>query len=338
MEISLESFITRTAEGMRSRNQYSMAKTCISVLHGLSGIAQNKSLTFSDLTPELLATYEYSLIISGRSRNTVSLYMRTSQNICNRAKREGVATTPDNLFDKVFTGNAPVRHRAVTPEVIQLISSVELVEKQARLQFSRDMFMLCFYLQGIAYIDLAHLRKCDLKDGILSLWRHKTGKSISLKVHPRAMEIIERYASSNEDTAYLLPIIRKQGTAAEEQKQYNSALRLHNKHLKVISTILKLDTHLTSYIARHSWATIAHDIGVQMSDISEALCHSSEQMTRNYIRSFSIDRLAGTNQKVIAYVIDKDKNRDRDRTKNRSKKKHAHKKRKGAKKKRSGSL
>lgn len=306
METNLESFILCMSIDMRTQRQYSTAKTCVSVLRGLSGVAQRKSLTFSELTPELLATYEHHLLSRGRSRNTVSLYMRTLHNVCNRAEHEKLATVPANLFEKVFTGADPVRHRAVAPDLIRQISTLELVGKQARLQFSRDMFMLCFYLRGIAFIDLAHLRKGDLDGDVISYWRQKTKKVTSLKIDPRAMEIIKRYAHLAENTIYLLPIIRVQGTADEERKQYESALRLYNKHLNRIGVILNLDMPLTSYVARHSWATIAHNIGVQMADISEALCHSSEKMTRNYIRSFTADRLAEVNQRVIAFVMGKE--------------------------------
>lgn len=309
METNLESFVIGTSAEMCAQRQYSAARTCVSVLRGLFKVAQQKPLNFSDLTPELLATYEHHLLSNGCSRNTVSLYMRTLQNLCNRAVRKGVTTVPSDLFERVFTGTDPVHHRAVSPELICQISSVELVEKQARLQFARDMFMLCFYLRGISFIDLAHLRKGDLKEDVITYWRQKTKKMTSLKIDSRAMEVIKRYAHLAENTAYLLPVIRVQGTAAEERKQYESALRLYNKHLNRISVILKLGMPLTSYVARHSWATIAHDIGVEMVDISEALCHSSEKMTRNYIRSFTADRLAEVNQKVIAYVMGKKEER-----------------------------
>lgn len=313
MKRDLESFILCTSAEMRGRRQYSVAKTCISAWRGLLAASQQSSLDFSDLTPELLAAFEHHLMTSGRSRNTVSLYMRTMQNLCHRAWREGIATVPDDLFDKVFTGAVPAQHRAIAPELIRQISSVVLVDRQKRLQFARDMFMLSFYLRGISYIDLAHLRKSDLKEGIISYWRQKTKKTTSLRLEPCAMEIIERYAHLAEGTIYLLPIIRVQGTADEEQKQYESALRLYNKHLNRISEILNLGMPLTSYVARHSWATIASSIGVELADISQSLCHSSEKMTRNYIRSFSADRLEGVNRKVIAYVTGE--KRDNNQTK-----------------------
>ena len=306
MEISLESFISRTAKEMQRRGKFSAAKTCLSVFRGISETMKNEELTFSDLTPGLLADYEHRLIRGERSRNTVSLYMRTLQNICNRAEREEAADIPDDLFEGVSFATVPVRHRAVTSEVIQKIRDAVFEGKDARLAFARDMFMLSFYLRGIPFIDLAHLRKCDLKNGIITYCRRKTKKPACVKVEACAIGIIKRYAPLTKGMPYLLPIIKQQGTAEEEQRQYESALRLYNKRLNKISEKLGLGIPLTSYVARHSWATIAHDIGVDVADISEALCHTSEKMTRNYLKSFSPDRLAGVNRKVLQAINKKE--------------------------------
>lgn len=303
MEISLSTFITSTARDMRCRGQFSAAKTCLSVLHGLCDVTHTQSLTFAELTPGLLAEYQHHLTTNGLNRNTVSLYLRTLHSLCNRAKCEGVTQLPDNLFDNLFTGTDPVAHRAVGLNVIRQVMNVDLTGKKTRLEFARDMFMLSLYLRGIAFVDLAHLSKQDQKDGVITYRRRKTKKITTVTIEPCAREIIERYASLTENTNYLLPIIRKKGTTAEEQLQYESALRLYNKHLGRITEVLALDTHLTSYVARHSWATAAHDIGVGVVDISEALCHSSEKMTWNYIRSFTPDRLAEISKRVTRYII-----------------------------------
>lgn len=305
MKLTVENFITRTACEMRQCGQYSAARTCTSVLRSLMAVAGSRTLTFQNLTPALLKTYEHHLLGYERSRNTVSLYMRTLHNLCNRACHEGGKRMPGDLFDGVFTGMDPVRHRAVAPEVILRVGSVELAGRNARLTFARDMFMLSFYLQGIPFIDLAHLRKCDLKDGMITYRRRKTGKLACLVVEPCALEIIDRYAPQAGKTVYLLPIIHTQGSAEDERRRYESALRLYNKHLNRIAVLLGLDMPLTSYVARHSWATIAHDIGVDIADISAALCHSSEKMTHNYLQSFSTDRQASVNRRVLQTVLEK---------------------------------
>lgn len=309
MQTNLVNFIRHTAEDMRLRGQYSASQTCLSVLRGLLGITGKPVLLFSELTPALLKSYEHHLLSRERSRNTVSLYMRMLQNICNRARRLDLACVPDDLFEHVFTGTEPVPHRAAPAEVIYKIRDAVLTGKELRLAFARDMFMLSFYLRGIPFIDLAHLRKCDIKDGFITYHRSKTGRPTCIRLEPCALEIIRRYASRAKDTPYLLPIIRRSGSPEDERRQYESALRLYNKHLNRLAQKLELGIRLTSYVARHSWATIAHDIGVDVADISAALCHSSEKMTRNYLRSFTPDRLAGVNRRVLQ-AIQGNKNKD----------------------------
>ena len=319
MKITLMKFVCQVAKEMRERGQYSAAKTCFSALRGLLKIVNNENLTFADLTPALLKSYEHHLLSNERNRNTVSLYMRTLQNICNRAIQEGTEKTSENLFKGVFTGSDPVVHRAVAPEVIRKISEAKLEGKDARLAFARALFMLSLYLRGIPFIDLAHLRKCDMKNGVITYRRSKTKRLTCIRLEPCAMEIIQQYASLAKDTPYLLPIIRHQGTASEEQRQYESALRLYNKHLNQLSEKLELGIHLSSYVPRHSWATIAHDIGVDVADISAALCHSSEKMTRNYLQSFTPDRLANVNHQVLQVICGNERENTKKRRQKRDK-------------------
>ncbi len=308
MKTTLMDFTRRTVREMREHGQYSAAKTCLSAVRGLLAVAHNEALPLCGLTPALLKAYKHHLLARQRSRNTVSLYMRTLQNICHRATRQGVAHIPDGLFARRHAGTEPMLHRAVTPAVIHKLRDAELTEKNARLAFARDVFMLSFYLRGIPFIDLAHLRKCDLRNGVIIYRRRKTGQAACVRLEPCALQIIRRYAPLAKGTPYLLPFIRRQGTADQEQCWYESALRLYNKHLNLLSERLELGVRLTSYVARHSWATIAHDIGEDVADISAALCHSSEKMTRNYLQSFSPDRLADVNRRVLG-TIDENKRR-----------------------------
>lgn len=302
MNITINSFIYKTADKMRKAGQYNAAKTCMSALNGLLKTAEKSTLRFSELTPALLKAYEHRLIAQNRNRNTVSLYMRTLKYLCNRAREEHVTQLSASLFENVFTGYEPSLHRAVTSAIIKQIRDFSLIEKDHRLTFSRDMFMLSFYLRGIPFVDLAHLRKCDLRNGVITYHRSKTKRQTSVLVEPCALEIISRYAPSAKDSPYLLPIIRRSGNATEEQKQYESALRLYNKHLNLLSCRMELKIRLTSYVARHSWATMAHDIGINVADISAALCHSTEKMTQVYLQSFTPDRLANVNHQVISCI------------------------------------
>lgn len=318
METTVETFARRIAAGMKQSGQYSAAKTCLTMLRGLLRTAGTRKLSFNHLTAALLKEYEHQLLCNDCTSSTVSLYIRTLQTLCRKAEEAGIAKLPKDLFAKVFTGYPPASRRSVSTDTMQRLYRAELTDKSLKLAYARDLFLLSFYLRGIPFIDLAHLRRCDLRNGILHYQRSKTDMPACIHLEPCALEIIHRYTCLYPASPYLLPIIRKSGTCADEQRQYESALRLYNKHLNALSEFLGLETPITSYSARHTWANTAHDLGIDIADISEALCHSSEKMTRHYLRSFSPDRLARVNRRVIACITnDKETKKDRGKPKNR---------------------
>ena len=125
---------------------------------------------------------------------------------------------------------------------------------------------------------------------------------LTITLEPWMREIIERYRCENTDSPYLLKIIQKPGTIPEERRQYESALRLYNKHLYRLSERLGLGVRLTSYVARHTWATLAYNEDIPVSKISAGLSHASEEITHTYLRSFSDEQLAVVNLQMAALV------------------------------------
>ena len=136
------------------------------------------------------------------------------------------------------------------------------------------MFMLSFYARGMAFIDLAYLTKENIQGEYIIYQRHKTGQKLSIKLETCIKVIIEKYSHHSNGT-FLLPILSENG------QNYDSALRLHNIHLKKISGLMGLPKPLTSYVARHSWATLAKKKGISMQIISEGMGHNSENDNPN---------------------------------------------------------
>ena len=202
------------------------------------------------------------------------------------------------MFADVFTGQHQTVKRAAPPLVIRKLINADL-RKRGQI-FSRDMFLLSFYLRGIPFVDLSYLRKKDLCDNELRYFRRKTGQLMVVDVEPCAMDIIEKYLPCVYHSDRLLPILVRDDKP--ERKQYASALRLHNKRLNEIGKLLKLDFSLNSYIARHSWASIAKNEGVSLAVISEGMGHRSERTTAIYLASFDKKIMESANQKVIASV------------------------------------
>lgn len=298
---TLKSFIASHADGLEALFKFSAAHTCRSLLHSLEGYISLKRLTFGKLTPRFCLSFEHYLITSGCSRNTSACYLRAFHAICQLAEQQNLLTNADALFKEVFMGYEETAKRALSLPQLRTLANADLTAAK-NLQMARDFFILSYYLRGIPFIDLAYLRRTDIRGNTLSYRRSKTGRYLTITLEPWMWEIINRYRNADPKSPYLLRIIRRQGTIPEERQQYESALRLYNKHLHRLSLRLELGVTLTSYVARHTWATLAYNEDVPVSKISEALSHASEEITYTYLRSFSAEQLAAVNLMMASLI------------------------------------
>ena len=163
------------------------------------------------------------------------------------------------------------------------------------MDFARDIFMFSFYTRGMSFIDMAYLKKKDLQNGILSYRRQKTGQQLFVKWEKPMQEIVDKYDTNA--TPYLLPVIRDMH--ADARRQYKNAAHLVNDKLKKLGEQLGLDIPLTSYVARHGWASIAKDRNIPLAIISEAMGHDSEKTTRIYLASLDTSAVDKANSRIL---------------------------------------
>ena len=142
---------------------------------------------------------------------------------------------------------------------------------------------------------MAFLKKKDLQNGILTYRRQKTGQQLFIKWEEPMRKIIDKYDTSK--TPYLLPIIRNMD--AEKRRQYKNAAHLINDKLKKLGGQLRLSIPLTSYVARHAWASIAKSKNIPLSTISEAMGHDSENTTRIYLASLDTSVVDKANSLIL---------------------------------------
>lgn len=299
--MTIYDYVRQKTKETKQSGRYGTAGLYSSAYNSFLRFLDDESLTFSGLTANLIKNYEADLLQNGYSHNTISAYMRMLRSLFNKAYEQGVpeAIPVDDFFQVVFTGYEPTRKRAVSPALIRRLARLDLQDKP-HLCFSRDLFLLSFYLCGIPFVDLANLRKSDIRRNTIYYYRQKTHQQLSVFIEPYAAEIISRYSDPDPGTPFLLPILKSSGEAG--YRQYKSALRLYNQHLHQLSGMLGLKTPLTSYVARHTWATTAKKEGVSLSLISEGLGHSSEKVTHVYLDSFSDNEMSKANKKVISTI------------------------------------
>jgi len=269
----------------------------LSTYRSVLSFSGKNTLSLSDVfTKEFLFGYQEHLLAKGCCYNTVSSYMRVLRAVRNKAEKKQLVQTDTDLFEHVYTGSEPTEKRAISMEALLKLEDADL-STCSSLSFSRDLFMLSFHLQGMSFIDLAHLRKSDLKGDILTYHRRKTGSRITLQVLSPARKLLKKYSKASMSSAYLLPIITT--TGEDETKQYSTILRRYNRHLKKLAELLDISENLTSYVARHSWATAAYHSGVPTTLISEAMGHRTEEITRVYLAAFDTEQLAYANKVVL---------------------------------------
>lgn len=303
--MKIENFISTLIKTANQRGRYSTANAYQCTLNSYQRFTKNPSQTFEEMTPEEMKSYEQFMIENGLKYNTISLYTRMLRSICNQAvAQKAVQINTFELFRDVFMGCKPTAKRAIKPSIIGRLINADFAE-HPHLKFSRDLFLLSFYLRGIPFVDLVHLRKSDVEYNILIYFRLKTGRMMYVTLEDCAQKIIKQYASKCKDSIYLLPIIENVGE--EGHKQYRSALRLYNKHLHQIAKVLNLGVTLTSYVARHSWATTAQNTDVPIAVISTSMGHASEKVTHIYLDSFENKKLSDANKKVIACILKENK-------------------------------
>lgn len=249
---TIHNFSASLIQRTKQAGRYSTSGIYTSTVNSFFRFVGHRSITFAELTPSLIKQYEDRLLGEGRRHNTISTYMRMLRSISHQAAEQGIPFTHsiDDLFAYVFTGYEPTAKRAISPLLIRRLVNLDL-EKKPALRFSRDMFLLSFYLRGIPFVDLVHLRKTDVKHNTIYYYRHKTRQQLSVHIESYAAQIINRYKNEAASSPYLLPILSL--TGEDGYRQYKSALRLYNQHLHTLSKMLRLSIPLTSYVAAHKW-------------------------------------------------------------------------------------
>lgn len=299
-KVFLTQFMERLIEELDSGQRDGTAHVYRSTLNRIRGFNDGKNVTFQQLTPEWLMKFEKKLLADQLTWNTISTYMRTLRSVYNQAVDVGLAPFVPRLFSKVYTGVDSKVKRAVTPATMyRLMKDDVLLDKH--LAFSRDMFVLLFLLRGMSFVDLAFLRRCDFRENVISYRRHKTGRELTVLLSKDALDIIRRNVNPDENSPYLFPIIRRVGR--NEYRQYANMLRLLNYRLLRLARMLKLKERISTYVARHTWATTALRRNYNPSLICDAMGHSSVKVTETYFKSFRDDDINQMNHKIVSFIL-----------------------------------
>ena len=261
----------------------------------LKKYSNREDLTFGEVDYSFLKNFESHLQERGCKINTISFYLRTIRSIFNRAIKDGVVGEEYYPFKKITIRKEKTVKRAIYKDEIAAIKNLDL-SSRPQVALARDLFLFSFYMRGMSFKDIAFLKVANIMGDRIYYSRQKTSQKLNIKLTDKAMDIILKYNDLSNKGTFLFPIIRYPGR--NEFNQYKNGYRKTNRRLKMLGDILNFRIPLTTYVARHSWASIAKRSGIPTSVISEGLGHDSEKTTQIYLDSFENNVLDAANELI----------------------------------------
>lgn len=292
--------VTERIENFEKKGQNKSAANTKSALKHFTIFREGADLDVRDLSVNLIKDFQdYLVRVKNLKMNTVSLYMRMLRAAYNYAVEEEIIEEDKRPFRKAFTGQEKTRKRAIGKPMVKRL--IELKTNNQALAFARDIFLFSIFMQGMPFVDIAHLKKAQLRNGYILYQRRKTNRTLKVRIPREAQEIIDKYRIKDPGCPFLFPIlITGKGNSPG---RYDSALRLYNKRLARLSALLGIDEPFTSYVSRHTWASLAHACGISDSIICEAMGHNNIETTTIYLAALDMDVIASANRKLIASLM-----------------------------------
>ena len=292
-------FIKNQIRLMRNANRLGTALNYEKTMKNFAEFLGGVNLPFSAMTEQLIADYNAFLVQRGMVRNSISFYMRIMRAVYNKAVRQKLVEQ-SHPFTEVYTGIDRTRKRAVSESVISQLYKLKLTEGTP-LALARDIFIFSYCTRGMAFVDIAYLKKENIQNGVICYARRKTGQLLSVRIEPSIQRIIDRYSSAL--SPYVFPILTSTETK-EAYEEYQVAINNHNRLLRRLSKMLPAGCKLTSYTSRHSWATAARNHNVPISVISQGMGHTSEQTTQIYLTMLENSVIDDANQGLIMSLLE----------------------------------
>lgn len=300
-------FANNYIECLREEGRHATAHVYKNALRSFSQFCRTPSVAFSQINRENLKRYSDYLLASHLKLNTVSTYMRMLRSIYNKGVDARKTHYVHGLFRDVFTGVDTQQKKALLVGELHILLNDD--PQTEELRHTQAIANLMFQFCGMPFADLAHLEKSNLNQGLLKYNRIKTGTPMSVEVLDSAKDIItllrnDQNAVRSDYPDYLFRILSGNHKRNEEKAycEYQTALRRFNNNLKKLAIKLKINSPITSYSLRHSWATTAKYRGVSIEMISESLGHKSIKTTQIYLKGFELEERTKVNRLNYNYV------------------------------------
>ena len=284
-------FTDEIVSNLEKANKIGNAKMYKDTKRAISKFRNERDLSFTDIDNSFLKKFEQMFLEREVTGNSISVHMRTIRSIFNKAISEGYCKKESYPFDeyKISKLQTTTIKRALTKEQMLKIMNLKL-ESNSKFITPKNIFLFSYYNRGMNFKDMAMLKWSDIKEGRMTYARAKTGKVYNIGILKPAIEILNYYKKITGDKKdnYVFPFLNKEKhiTPMQIDNRIKKTTKMTNSDLKEIAKLCKIDLNLTTYVARHSYATIMKRSGVSTSLISESLGHNTEKTTQVYLDSF----------------------------------------------------
>ena len=330
-KISVWNFFNKTISNLERTDNIGNAGIYKTTRNSLFSYHKDHDLTFMDITISFLKEYRIFMISKGLTGNGAYLYMRTLRALYNDAIEDDIV--PRDLYPfrsplnpkgfNISNLRNATDKRAIPEYVMKDIMDYSPGNELEH--FAKDIFLFSFLIMGINFSDIAYLKYENFREGRIVFTRAKTRhtKTFSVKLNLVSEAILMRnwkgqgldikyplvtsksFKIPEKDPYYLFPILndKKYPTAKQKKTRIQTVLKIVNKNLQIIGTELGLRYKLTTYVARHTYATILKDKGIDVNIISQALGHADQKTTQIYLNSFANPIIDKANETLLQVIL-----------------------------------
>jgi site-specific recombinase XerD len=266
---------------------------------------KNQKILFKEITVEMLDKYETHLRSTGSNDGGIGVRMRELRAVFNDAIKKGIVDEKYYPFKvyKVSKLKGKGFKKALSRDEVRLIENLD-EKAYPHLVEAKHLFVFSYYTRGMNFFDMMKLTWDRVENDKIIYTRSKTKGRFTIKILQPIQDILDHYKELNTDTNFVFPILLKEGmTAIQIENRKAKKLKRFNSDLKLIAEIVGINKPLTSYVARHSYATNLKQLGVSTDLISQSMGHANIAITSAYLKDFEDDVIDDANEKLLMEPI-----------------------------------
>ena len=294
---TVEEFYLSLIEDLKQKGRIGNSYAYLNSYNTLRNFNKGKKLnyTFSHIDVPFCRKFEDWMRSKGNKDTTLSYQFRTLRAAYNKAIEAKIVAREKNPFIeyKLSHFNTKTIKRALSKNDILKIINADCTNQSKLRQLTHDLFSFSYLCGGISFVDIANLTRQNIVEDRLIYQRQKTHGNINLLLSKEASTIIAKYSTYQQEAEYLFPILhcKRHITPMQKSNRVHKICHQVNTELRAFAQELGITAEVTTYVARHSFATILKKSGVNIGIISQALGHQDIKTTQIYLSKFDNEQV-----------------------------------------------